>query len=284
MFPSGYEGDVLGPFVNRNQFAAWIELVLPIALFLAATDRKLRSLYALAAVAMFSSVVASASRAGFALVLLETGAVFGLIAVRGAARRSGLVRHGLQFTALTAAGVLVMGYSGLSERLSAAGPERLRFDALRASVEMIRSRPWMGSGLGTWPSMYPRYAGFDSGLVMNQAHNDWAQWAAEGGLPFAALLLIFAILLSKSASRSIYGVGIVSFLLHAFVDYPMQQRPALAAWFFAIAGCTYAGSVVPKSDHDVLRGIGRSGNRVSRRDSAGLQASGAARPSGPVFG
>src|SRR5262249_14602873 len=54
MFPSGYDGDVLGPFVNRNQFAAWIELVLPIALFLAATDRKLRSLYALAAVAMFS--------------------------------------------------------------------------------------------------------------------------------------------------------------------------------------------------------------------------------------
>jgi hypothetical protein len=28
----------------------------------------------------------------------------------------------------------------------------------------------------------------------------------------------------------------VAFLLHALVDYPMQQRPVLAAWFFVMAG------------------------------------------------
>src|SRR5207248_11201384 len=138
--------------------------------------------------------------------------------------------------ALAAAAVVVMGYQGLWERLTAGGNEALRVDALRASLRMVQDRPWMGSGLGTWPAMYPRYAGFDSGLVMNQAHNDWAQWAAEGGLPFVLCLAIFAGLLMKPAIRSIYGLGVIAFLLHALVDYPMQQRPALAAWFFVVAG------------------------------------------------
>ena len=100
---------------------------------------------------------------------------------------------------------------------------------------MIRDRPWTGFGLGTWPIVYPRYASFDPGVFLNQAHNDWLQWAAEGGLPFVLLFAIFTALLWKRAIPSIYGLGTVAFLLHALVDYPMQQRPALAAWFFAIA-------------------------------------------------
>jgi hypothetical protein len=71
---------------------------------------------------------------------------------------------------------------------------------------------------------------------VNQAHNDWAQWAAEGGLPFLALLLAVAAWSLRPALRSLWGVGIVSVFVHALVDYPMQQRPALAAYFFALLG------------------------------------------------
>jgi hypothetical protein len=31
-------------------------------------------------------------------------------------------------------------------------------------------------------------------------------------------------------------VGILTVFLHCLVDYPMQQRPALAAFFFGLAG------------------------------------------------
>jgi len=94
----------------------------------------------------------------------------------------------------------------------------------------------MGTGLGTWSRIYPRYAGMDTGLAMNQAHNDWAQWAAEGGLPFVGVPDYFRGSVMEPAIRSIYGLGVFAFLLHALVDYPMQQRPDLAAWFFATAG------------------------------------------------
>jgi O-antigen ligase/polysaccharide polymerase Wzy-like membrane protein len=284
LFPSGFEDDVLGPFVNRNQFAAWEELLFPIALWLAATRRRDRALYGVAAAAMLASVVASASRTGCALVLLETAAVTALLVWRGGGSRAELTRRVAAFGLLAATAVLVMGYGGLLDRLVAGGAESLRRDALRASFEMVKDRPWMGSGLGTWRALYPRYAGFDSGLVMNQAHNDWAQWAAEGGVPFLFLMILFAALLWKPAFRSIYGVGVVAFLLHALVDYPMQQRPALAAWLFAVASVVYAGrgATHTSSHHDVLRGVGSGGNRLSRGDPAGIQTPGAIDPSGSM--
>jgi hypothetical protein len=240
LVPSGYGIDVLGPFVNRNQYAAWIELLLPVALYLAATDRRLRPLYGTAAAVMFGSVIASASRAGFVLASGEVLAVIGMVAARRLAPRKALAMGALQFAALAAIATAVVGWQGLQSRLEVPGPEALRADGVRASLGMVRDRPWMGSGLGTWSTVYPAYAGFDAGVFVNQAHNDWAQWAAEGGLPFVLFLAVFAALLCKPAVQSIYGLGTVAFLLHALVDYPMQQRPALAAWFFAAAGAAVA--------------------------------------------
>jgi O-antigen ligase len=139
---------------------------------------------------------------------------------------------------LSAVVAFIAGWQGLEARLASTGLEALRVDAARASIQMIKDRPWSGSGLGTWPILYPGYATLDTGVVVNQAHNDWLQWAAEGGLPFVLFMAAFAALLWKPAVQSIFGLGTVVFLLHAAVDYPMQQRPALAAWFFAIAGAT----------------------------------------------
>src|SRR5665811_2393481 len=40
LFPSWYTEGVLGPFVNRNQYAAWVELLLPAALYLPPLGRR----------------------------------------------------------------------------------------------------------------------------------------------------------------------------------------------------------------------------------------------------
>ncbi|HYW44007.1 MAG TPA: O-antigen ligase family protein [Bryobacteraceae bacterium] len=248
LFPSGFPDDVLGPFVNRNQFAAWVELLLPPALYLAATQRRLKPLYGSAAAVMFGAIIASASRAGFALACGEVLAVGIALAARGAAPRKALALGAVQFVTLALIASAVAGWQGLESRLESRGPEALRVDAMKASIQMVRERPWTGSGLGTWSILYPRYAGFDAGVFVNQAHNDWAQWAAEGGLPFLFFLTAFAALLWKPAVQSIYGLGTVAFLLHAIVDYPMQQRPALAAWFFAMAGATAAWTMSSARD------------------------------------
>ena len=87
LFPSGYTEGVLGPFVNRNQYAAWVELLLPAALYLAATARR-RALYGAAAAILLGSAIAGASRAGSALAVGEVLAVgLALTARRAGARR-----------------------------------------------------------------------------------------------------------------------------------------------------------------------------------------------------
>lgn len=94
--------------------------------------------------------------------------------------------------------------------------------------------------MGTWAVAYPGYASFDPGSLINQAHNDWAQLAVEGGVPALVLMMIFAGMLVRPALRSIWGLGVVIVLIHCLVDYPLHQRPPLAGVFFALAGAVCA--------------------------------------------
>ena len=242
VFASGYTEGVMGPFVNRGQYSAWIELLLPVALYLAFSDQRRRVLWGSAAAVLFGSLVAGASRAGFILASGELVAVVALAGVRRFVSRKTLVAAAVQIAVLAGIAGTVAGWQGLQSRLETQSSEALRVDAVRASIQMVREHPWFGTGLGTWPTVYPAYAGLDTGLFLNQAHNDWAQWAAEGGLPFLLLLAVFFLLCGMKAVPSIYGMGAVAFLLHGLVDYPMQQRPVLAAWFFVIAGAAAAWS------------------------------------------
>jgi hypothetical protein len=260
-FPSGYSEGVWGPFVNRNQFAAWIELIFPVAAYLALTEGRGRALHLCAAATLAGAMAACASRAGMLLLVLEAVRIAVLAAARRLTSRRRLAWSAVQLAVLAAASVAAAGWRPLAARFGVHGPELLRREAYRASLDMIRARPWDGYGLGTWSMVYPRYASFDSGLFLNQAHNDWLQWAAEGGLPFLAILIAFAALLWKPAIRSIYGIGTVVLLLHALVDYPMQQRPALAAWFFAACGAAMASRKGTAPHDGLLRGTGGEPDR-----------------------
>ena len=95
---------------------------------------------------------------------------------------------------------------------------------------MIAAHPWVGWGLGCWPAVYPAFATFDPGVIVNQAHSDWLQWTAEGGLPVGlAMLSSRSLGIYRPAIRSIWGIGVFAVLIHAAFDYPFS-RPAIGAW------------------------------------------------------
>ena len=108
-----------------------------------------------------------------------------------------------------------------------------------ASLRMIAAHPWAGVGLGTWPVVYPHYATVDFAVFMNQAHSDWLQWAAEGGVPFVLMILALFIWTVRAGFRSVWGLGAVSVFLHALVDYPFS-RPALASWVIVVIAMLWA--------------------------------------------
>jgi O-antigen ligase len=226
VFHSPYP-DVWGPFLSRNNFAQFLELCVPAALYLGQRTEK-GSIYCIFAAVMLAAGLASASRAGGMLLIAEVAGVYLFVTKPG--------RRRLRWLLPTAAVcVAVAGAGTLWNRLGEPDPLRYRREIFHASVEMIRSRPLAGYGLGTFPVVYPEFAEFDSGAAVEHAHNDWLEWTAEGGIVFAALWAALFAHLARPAIRSIWGVGVVAVFLHALVDYPFA-RHGVAAWVFVLAG------------------------------------------------
>lgn len=230
----GTKAATLGPFVYRNQWAAFVEAILPVALLRALTDRERPWLYAIAAGLLFASVIAAGSRTGAVLLIAELVLIPVICAVRGIVPVRRLVRIGAGIVVSVAGLTLAVGWQFLWSRFQEPNPFGLRWDLLQSSLEMFRARPWTGWGLGTWPDVYPGFARYDDGSYVNQAHGDWGQWAAEGGFPVLAALVWMFLRTLQCAFRNAWSWGMIAVFIHAAVDYPFQQRPQLAIFFFVM--------------------------------------------------
>ena len=240
IFHAGSDRRTLGPFVYYNQYAAFIEAVLPLALVRAILDPRRRMLYSVIGALLLASVVAGGSRAGTILCLAEV-LVIPLVALgQGILSRRAAGRVLLASMSTLVVLGAVAGWDVIWKRLQEPNPYAVRKDFLLSSLEMVRDRPLTGFGLGTWSEVYPGFARFDDGLFANQAHNDWAQWAAEGGIPFLLLMVGVVAGAVRPAFRSLWGLGMLAVFVHCLLDYPMQQRPALAAFFFTLLGIVTA--------------------------------------------
>jgi O-antigen ligase len=251
LFPTGYTDFVMGPFVSRNLYSAFIELLLPIGLFLALTGRRPWVHAAMCGI-MLASVIAGASRAGAVLAAAEVVAILLLARAKGRVDTRGMVAVAARFAVGCAIFAALFGGTEIWRRLAERDPYGARREMLLASADMIRERPWSGFGLGTWAIQYPRFAWYDDGTVTSHAHNDWAQWAAEGGIPLALLTIWMAGLTLRGAVDSLWGLGVLAVWAHSLVDAPMQN-PIMAAWVFLMAGLLAArssGGGAPTKERD----------------------------------
>ena len=236
LFPSGYPNFVIGPFVSPNQYAAFVELILPIAVANAVLHRGRRLVFSGIAGFLCASVVAGGSRTGSVLVAVEVIAVWFLASLAAGTPRR-LTAWSLAAVALSAAlFTAVVGTDFLLSRFRLADPFTGRREMFLSSLQMIRDHPWLGVGLGNWPSFYPAYAVYDDGLLANQADNDWIQWAAEGGVPFALLLLPLPVWALRRGLALPWAAGPFFFFVHCLADYP-SHKPALAGLLFLLMAC-----------------------------------------------
>jgi O-antigen ligase len=260
IFPTGYYGEFMAPFPYHNHYAAFIEVVLPMALYRALQRERGFWLYGVMAAAMYASVIASASRSGTALATGELIAVGTIVLVRRRmlGRTAGLSLLGVAL--LLAVFVAVVGPETVWARFQAPDPMSMRREFAESSLGMIASHPWWGVGLGTWPTVYPGYAVADFGVFANQAHSDWLQWAAEGGIPFVMVLATLFIWSIPKAMRSVWGLGAVAVFFHASVDYPFSH-PVLGSWVILVLALLAVES--GRRGEDPIPGsIGRQSTRV----------------------
>ena len=237
LIPTAYRDEVMGTFLNRDHYAVFVELILPIALTRALLSVGPKFLYVLVSAFLYASVVGSGSRAGTIFVSLEATVIIAVAWFRNAReyREILLVAAGMAVCSLAA------GWQYVWFRFHAVDLLAFRREMALATIQMVQTRPLTGFGLGTWPTVYPAFALFDPpGFFMNHAHNDWLEWMADGGVPFALGLVSVAYAAVSFAKRNWWSLGVPIALLHAVVDFPMQKASIAALAFFLLGAAAAA--------------------------------------------
>jgi hypothetical protein len=261
-----------GPFVNKNHFAGWMLMALPIgvASLLAAiaerrrvrhttlrehlvwlgSERGSRALATgLAVIVMGLSLVMTMSRSGisaFVASIIMSGWVFS----RGFSSRAqkSLLVGFLAILIVFAIGwagtdVLAMRFAGLN-----AHEVSLRTAAWADAIRITRAFPWTGTGLNTYGIATLLYQTADPTYHFMEAHNDYLQLTAEGGLllaiPVAIALGSFVREVIRraddAASHASWWIrrgaimGLVSIALQETVDFSLQM-PGNAVLFTVLA-------------------------------------------------
>jgi O-antigen ligase len=90
-----------------------------------------------------------------------------------------------------------------------------RLAPARDSLRIFRDHPWLGAGLGSFETVFPRYQSFPSDFTWDHAHNDYAEALAETGIVGGALILFSLGLFFRLAFKEVlsrqFSVGSPAF-------------------------------------------------------------------------
>jgi O-antigen ligase len=265
-----YGGIPFGPYVNRNHFAGFMELVIPISLVplvLGKVRRERWFLVSLFAVVPIGALFLSASRGGLVSFAVEVGVlVLWLILRRTVGKHllSGGAVLLLAFLMVSWLGVqqLVERFSSL-QSLEVTGGKRasMRADTWR----IFLGHPWAGTGLGTLQIVFPAYETLYDGKIVNHTHNDYLEGLAETGIAGGLCCLWFLGVLFFDSLRRLSQpngafattlqlsafVACLGFLTHSLADFNLHI-PANLLLFFLLANLAtseirQSTSPIPKS-------------------------------------
>jgi len=256
LYPLANLGTASGLFANANHMATLLLVSIPFLVALGArrwrkspksSDRLLTA--TLAGGAAVVVTLGAATNQSFALLIIGAP-VIGAAALQlippGRVRLGRLAAMlGLLLLAGSAA-LAVMVSSGMSA--SNQTSVTIRADIWQHTAEAISDHGLAGSGIGTFPSLYPQYE--DPATVertyVNHAHNDYMEIVLEAGVPGLVLLILFiawwgsrafAIWRSPHAAELARAACIASaaILLHSLVDYPLRTAAIATVMAMALA-------------------------------------------------
>lgn len=207
-------GNPFGPFINRNHFAGWMVMTLPIvAMYAVSTIRDAKRpaagglstwlrwlttvdgnrvlLIGAATLAMGASLVLTGSRSGVASFAVSMAVMLAFVLGRVSETRHRIAA--ISYVALVLGGAVAWAGSDVILARFADAPDAFgaRLNAWRDTTAMFGDFWPFGVGLGAYARAMLVYQTGDRLLMYAQAHNDYLQLAAEGGL----LVLVPALML-----------------------------------------------------------------------------------------
>ncbi len=270
---ASYMGRARGTFINRNNFAGFMEMIWPLALgaTLAMAGRftsfrealhsdKLnrQALMALGIIVLLLALVFTRSRGGIisGLAGFASFLILGRPGMKELAKQTRILMGGVFL--LLGIYTVSIGIGPIIQRfLSIRGDGSSRLDIWHDSLPILRDYP-LGIGLGNYETVFAVYnRSLTSDKVVNYAHNDYLQLLIETGWIGFALLMGALFIFLYSSARKIRKIdykrnplqfylsvgafsGMVSMLVHGLFDFNFQI-PANCLYFTVlmaiIAGC-----------------------------------------------
>lgn len=232
-----------GSFVNRHNFAAYIEMTVSIPLgllFVGAVARDKKLLYITGITLMCVALLLSGSRGGFIALMAELILLIFLTTRSHGARKIALrvALSLLLIGAVIAGAFFVGGETSLSRFAETAASKDIttnRTHIWAVTLKAIAGNMPFGAGLGAFAQAYTPYDDFNGLERVEQAHNDYLQVLADGGVPGALIGLAFVFLLYQAARKGIAehnmyrrGIaigslsGIFAILIHSIFDFVLH--------------------------------------------------------------
>ena len=248
-----YGGIPFGPYVNRNHFAGFVELILPLALVplvLGRVRRERWPVVGLFAVVPIVALFLAISRGGIVSFGIEL-AVLALVLIQ----RRTMGKQLFAGAAVLLVALLMVSWLGVEQILqrfssfqSLEATAGKRGSMRRDTWQIFLHHPVTGTGLGTLQIVYPLYESLYDGKIVNHSHNDYLEALAETGILGGFCCAWFlGVLFSESLKRlrqlnnSFAGAlqlsGLVAcsgFLVHSLVDFNLHI-PSNALLFFLMA-------------------------------------------------
>lgn len=245
-----------GPYVNQHHFASLMVLFSGVAIahiFGDGVSRQSKLLVAIAALIMGISVPMTSSRGG---VISYAAMIFIVVLFTFAHKGSRNVRRLLP----AIGGLFVIGIIGVGSILFLGGSDSLlrgigmqtsadissgRLHFWSVAVEIFKANPIFGAGLDSFGVAYTRFDTWNGRFRVEQAHNDYLQALADGGIIGFACVVGFVVLFVKKAYARITNAGTfqrvtvtgtfagcAGVLIHSFFDFPL--RTAGNGFFFLL--------------------------------------------------
>ncbi len=240
-------GSPFGPFVNRNHFAGFVGMIIPLSLGIGLMSRSLEKkvMYVFFSIAMAIALFFSLSRGG--IVSFFAGMMVFVFVVLGKTYSVRKLVPVFLFILVLATYLLYLGITPVIDRfLQTEVSNEQRLLAWQGALSAFKDYPIFGSGLGTFQHIFKIYKPEGLYRLWEHAHNDYLELLLEVGIAGSLIIAIFfffqlnAIFKTPVKGKEIYLhaafiSSITTIAVHSIVDFNLHI-PSNAILFFLISG------------------------------------------------
>ncbi len=252
-----------GSFVNRHNFAAYMEmtLCLPLGLmFVGAVEKDRRLLYATAIALMGVALILSGSRGGL-IALLAAIFLIIILTTKTENTKQLALKIGLSVLLLTTVVIgsaLIGGETSLARIAEADSSPTTRTHIWSVTLSVIKNNFPFGAGFGAFGVAYPPFDSLNGLERVEQAHNDYLEVTATAGIIGLMIGGFFLFQLFRTGLKNYHtadtfrrGIcvgalaGCFAILVHSLFDFVLHTTAIAMLFITLVSLVAVSGSKFP---------------------------------------